>query len=68
MQLGRKVVYLGGDIILSINKIPVATIMDYLGALESTKPEETVEIQILRGNKEMNLSVKLSPRPKSFPW
>ena len=65
---GGTTIYLGGDIILSIAGRPVSTLMDYLGALESTKPGETVELQILRGREQSTVAVTLSERPRSFGW
>ena len=65
---GGTTIYLGGDIILSIAGRPVSTLMDYLGALESTKPGETVELQILRNGAKTTVAVTLSERPRSFGW
>ena len=65
---GGTTIYLGGDIILSIAGRPVSTLMDYLGALESTKPGETVELKILRGREQSTVAVTLSERPRSFGW
>jgi len=65
---GGTTIYLGGDIILSIAGRPVSTLMDYLGALEGTKPGETVELKILRGREQSTVAVTLSERPRSFGW
>jgi len=65
---GETRIYLGGDIILSIAVRPVSTLMDYLGALGSTKPRETVELKILRNGAKTAVSVTLSQRPRSFGW
>jgi S1-C subfamily serine protease len=65
---GGTTIYLGGDIILSIAGRPVSTLMDYLGALESTKPGETVELQVLRNGAKTTVAVTLSERPRSFGW
>ena len=65
---GGTTIYLGGDIILSIAGRPVSTLMDYLGALEATKPGETVELKILRNGAKTTVAVILSERPRSFGW
>ena len=65
---GGTTIYLGGDIILSIGGRPVSTIMDYLGALEDSKPGETLELQILRNRAEQTITLTLSERPASLGW
>ena len=65
---GGTTIYLGGDIVLSIAGRPVSTLMDNLGALEGTKPGETVELQILRNGVKTTVAVTLSERPRSFRW
>ena len=60
---GGTTIYLGGDIVLSIAGRPVSTLMDNLGALEGTKPGETVELQILRNGVKTTVAVTLSERP-----
>jgi S1-C subfamily serine protease len=65
---GGTAIYLGGDIILSIGGRPVSTIMDYLGALEGSKPGETVELQILRNGARQTINLSLSERPASLGW
>ena len=60
---GRATFYPGGDIITALNGIPVATYSDYLNALESTKPGETVEVKVIRSGQERTLRVKLVQAP-----
>ncbi len=60
-------VYLGGDIILSMEGQPVWTPVDLVGALESTHPGQTVQLEILRGNRRMTVALVLSGRPPSPP-
>ena len=62
---GRATFYPGGDIITAVNGIPVETYSDYLNALESTKPGETVEVKVIRGGQERTLRVKLVQAPAS---
>jgi S1-C subfamily serine protease len=68
VRYGRSLFYLGGDIIVEVDKMPVASLYDLLGALEDNKPGETVEVKILRSRKPMSLAVKLSERPKNLEW
>lgn len=68
VRYGRSIIYLGGDIIIEVDKMPVTSLYDLLGALEDNKPGETVEVKVLRGRKEKTLYIKLSERPKNFRW
>jgi len=68
VRYGRSIIYLGGDIIIEVDKMPVTSLYDLLGALEDNKPGETVEVKVLRGRKEKTLYIKLSNRPKNFRW
>jgi S1-C subfamily serine protease len=63
---GRSLIRLGGDIIVEIDGVPVATLVDLLASLEDNKPGETVEVKIIRGIKKMSLNVELSTRPDNF--
>jgi S1-C subfamily serine protease len=63
---GRSLIYLGGDIIVEIDDIPVASLVDLLASLEDNKPGEIVEVKIIRDGKEMSLDVELSARPENF--
>jgi S1-C subfamily serine protease len=65
---GGTEIYLGGDIILSMGGRPVSTIMDYLGALEGTRPGEAVKLEILRNGARQTLTLTLSERPASLGW
>jgi S1-C subfamily serine protease len=62
VRYGRSIIHLGGDIIVKVDGLPVATLMDLLSALEDNKPGETVEVKVLRGRREQTLFVKLSKR------
>ncbi|QTQ14571.1 trypsin-like peptidase domain-containing protein [Treponema parvum] len=58
----RSVIYLGGDIITSIDNISVATIADYYSVLESKRPGDTVNVTVRRNRKDMNLRIKLAEK------
>jgi S1-C subfamily serine protease len=59
-------VYLGGDVILSIDGLPVWTIMDLLGVLESTRMGQTAQVEVLRGGARFTVQVSLADRPRSL--
>ena len=59
---------LGGDVILSIDGLPVWTIMDLLGALETSRPEQTVRLEVVRGKERLTIPVVLGERPRDLAW
>ena len=65
VRTGSSVIYLGGDIIVGINGKAVATLSDYYGALESSRPGDSVKVQVIRGNKPLEFQVVLSERPSN---
>jgi S1-C subfamily serine protease len=67
-NVGGMRLYLGGDVILSIDGNPVPTIADYLGALERSKPGEAVDVEVLRGTRRLSLRLVLSERPENLLW
>jgi S1-C subfamily serine protease len=68
VRYGRSLIYLGGDIIIEVDGLPVTSLYDLLGALEDNKPGEKVGVKVLRGRKEVTLYVTLSQRPQNFQW
>ena len=69
VRYGRSIIHLGGDIIVEVDGLPVATLMELLSALEDNKPGETVEVKVLRGlrgRREQTLFVKLSKRTQNI--
>ena len=50
---------LGGDIITQIDSVQVATYADYMSALESKHPGDTVSVTVYRDGEYVKLSVKL---------
>ena len=68
VRYGRSLIYLGGDIIVEVDRMPVTSLYDLLGALEDNKPGEIVALKVIRENREKNLSVKLSERPQNLAW
>jgi len=62
VQYGRSIIYLGGDIIISVNGFPTNTLADYYAALEANKPGDTVSVVIIRGGRETALQITLADR------
>jgi S1-C subfamily serine protease len=66
VQYGRSVIYLGGDIITSVNGMKIKTLADLYSALEANKPGDRVKIEIIRGGKASTLDVTLADREESL--
>lgn len=68
VRYGRSVLYLGGDIIVSVDGEQTDTISDLLGALEDNRPGDRVEIEVMRGRQRRSFTVELSERPEELFW
>jgi S1-C subfamily serine protease len=68
VRYGRSVFNLGGDIIVEVDRMPISSLYDLLGALEDNKPGESVEVKLLRNRKPLTLTLKLSQRPQNLEW
>lgn len=66
VRYGRTVIYLGGDILIEVDKTAVDTVADLFTALEDNKPGEVVEIKVDRGGKILKMQVTLSQRPSNL--
>ncbi|MDR3130701.1 MAG: trypsin-like peptidase domain-containing protein [Treponema sp.] len=62
VRYGSSVIYLGGDIITSVDGMKVDSLADLYSALEDNKPGEKIALEILRGGKNVNLEVVLADR------
>jgi len=62
VQYGRSVIYIGGDIITSVNGIKTNTLADYYASLEASKPGDVVKVEIIRGGQTTILQVTLADR------
>ncbi|MCL2765784.1 MAG: trypsin-like peptidase domain-containing protein [Treponema sp.] len=62
VQYGRSVIYLGGDIITSVNNIKTNTLADLYASLEACKPGDTVDVEIIRGGQTQTLRITLADR------
>jgi len=68
VRYGRSIIYLGGDIIIEIDRMPVSTLADLFAALEDNKPGEEVEVVIMRGRQLRSFTIRLSERPEGLSW
>ncbi|MCG8452408.1 MAG: trypsin-like peptidase domain-containing protein [Spirochaetales bacterium] len=62
---GNSVIYLGGDVITAIDGQAVTSLGDLYGALEKSRPGDTVSVTVLRGKRELNYDVVLTARDGS---
>jgi len=62
VQYGRSVIYLGGDIITSVNGMKTNTLADLYSSLEACKPGDTVNVEIIRGGRASTLRIALADR------
>ncbi|HEC61624.1 MAG TPA: trypsin-like serine protease, partial [bacterium] len=46
VRYGRSIIYLGGDIIIEVDRLEITSLYDLLGALEDNKPGEMVEVKV----------------------
>ncbi|GHV32452.1 peptidase S1 [Spirochaetia bacterium] len=59
------VIYLGGDIITSVDGMKTDTLADLYSALEDNKPGERVAVELIRGGKTIKLELILADREES---
>jgi S1-C subfamily serine protease len=62
VQYGRSVIYLGGDIITSVNGMKINTLADLYSSLEACKPGDRVKVIIIRNGNESSLEIVLADR------
>jgi S1-C subfamily serine protease len=56
------VIYLGGDIITSVDGMKTNTYADLFSALEDNKPGEKIQVEIIRGGRNLSLEITLADR------
>ncbi len=67
VRYGRTIIYLGGDIIVSVAGQEVSTIGQLFTALETTKPGDRLKVGIVRPNgQRQEVTLTLSERPKDL--
>ncbi len=62
VRYGSSVIYLGGDIITSVDSEKIVALSDLYAALEDNKPGDTVPVEILRGSRTIKIQVQLADR------
>jgi S1-C subfamily serine protease len=62
VRYGSNVIYLGGDIITSVDGMKIETLADLFSALEDNKPGERVAVELLRGGRTVKLEIILADR------
>ncbi|MCL2185291.1 MAG: trypsin-like peptidase domain-containing protein [Treponema sp.] len=62
VQYGRSVIYIGGDIITSVNNLKTNSLADLYASLEACKPGDVVKVEIMRGDQTSVLEITLSDR------
>jgi S1-C subfamily serine protease len=68
VQYGSSIIYLGGDIIVSIKGEKVAQYADLYHALVDTDPGDIVEVVVIRDGVEKIIKVELTDRPSQMEW
>jgi len=66
--LGLNSVYVGGDIITSINGIEIRNVLDYFSVLESSRPGQKFEVEYMRDGLVRNTTIVLVERPPQFQF
>jgi S1-C subfamily serine protease len=66
VQYRRSTIYLGGDIITSVEGMKIATLSDLYSALEHSKPGDKVKVGILRGDTSLTLEILLADREEAM--
>jgi S1-C subfamily serine protease len=64
VRYGRSTFYIGGDIIVAVDGVAVASIADLHTALEDNKPGEKVQVEYFRGKQKIKTFVILDERPQ----
>jgi S1-C subfamily serine protease len=66
VRYGSSVIYLGGDIITSVDGMKVNSLADFYAALEDNKPGQKVAVEILRGGRTVKLEITLADREETL--
>jgi len=59
---GRNIIYVGGDIITSVNGMEIRNVSDLYAALEATRPGDRANVGVIRGGNTVTLEVPLVNR------
>jgi S1-C subfamily serine protease len=66
VRYGSSVIYLGGDIITSVDGMQTKTLADLYSALEDNMPGEKVGVEILRNGRSQKLEITLADREEAL--
>jgi len=59
---GRNIIYVGGDIITSVNDVDIRTLADLFAALENSRPGDRVRVGVIRDGNSITIEVPLANR------
>ncbi|GMO57046.1 MAG: trypsin-like peptidase domain-containing protein [Termitinemataceae bacterium] len=62
VRYGSSVIYLGGDIITSVDGLKTDTLADLYSALEDNKGGDKIDVEVLRDGKTVKLKITLADR------
>ena len=62
---GRNVIYVGGDIITSVNGVNVRVLSDLYAALETSRPGDRVSVGVIRDGTPITVEVTLADRERA---
>ena len=62
VQYGRTVIYLGGDIVTSVNGMKTNNLADLYSALEDNRPGDIVKVEVVRSGKPITMNITLADR------
>ncbi len=62
VRYGSSVIYLGGDVVTSVDGMKVNRLADLYSALEDNKPGDRVAVEVNRGGRTVKLDVTLADR------
>jgi len=63
---GRNIIYVGGDIITSVNGADIRTLSDLYGALEASRPGDVARVGIIRDGNAMTIELPLANREEAL--
>jgi S1-C subfamily serine protease len=66
VRFGSSIIYLGGDIITSVDGMKTNNRTDLYSALENNKPGEKIAVEVLRDGKTVKLDIILADREESI--
>ncbi len=66
--LGLNSVFIGGDIIISIDGSPIKNVLDYFSVLEGSRPGDIYELEYIRNGETFKVEIKLSERPMNYRY